>query len=198
MGVIPGGSFGTGWGVLVGMLVFCFPGPASVSSWSPQVSCILPGGHLVQTAGLGADGSPGMADRPACSGSERRSAPSTAVAAGGGAPGSVQISSVQPEVAVRGGSGLDSSISSVAGTAAQGVAGVPSGVPGSSTPGQLELLLLGLQSRSDLVLLCNYVRERRMSSHKESKPPSKAAHVCDEKSTFFFMPKASTTRNYQQ
>nr|XP_033809996.1 uncharacterized protein LOC117364660 isoform X1 [Geotrypetes seraphini] len=130
--MVPGAGYGAGWGVPVGMPGFCFPGPASVS-WSPQVACILPGGHMVQTDGLGAVGSPGVAERPGCSGAERGSALSAAAVAGGGTAGSLHSSSQMPEVAVRGGSVQASDVSSVVGIAGQGVSGVSAGVPGASS-----------------------------------------------------------------
>nr|XP_033796710.1 elastin-like [Geotrypetes seraphini] len=132
MGMMPGGSFGSGWGAPVGMPGFCFPGPASVS-WSPQVTCLLPGGQPVQTDGLGAVGSPGVSERPGYSAAERGSAPNAGAVAGGGTAESVHSSSLMPEVAVRGGSAQASDVSSVVGTADQGVSGVSAGVPGAST-----------------------------------------------------------------
>nr|XP_033793603.1 uncharacterized PE-PGRS family protein PE_PGRS54-like isoform X2 [Geotrypetes seraphini] len=132
LGLMPGCSYGSGWGVPVGMPGFCFPGPASVS-WSPQVACILPGGQMVQTDGLGAVGSPGVAERPGGSGAERGSALTAGAVAGGGAAVSGPSSSLMPEVAVRGGSVQASDVSSLVGTAGQGVSGVSAGVSGAST-----------------------------------------------------------------
>nr|XP_033788404.1 elastin-like isoform X1 [Geotrypetes seraphini] len=99
MGILPSCSYGTGWGVPLGMGGSILPGPASLFSWSPQMPAFLPGGRESGVSDVGAARAP---ERPGGSGSERSSAFGGEVAAGGGATGSSHLSSSLPGVAVRG------------------------------------------------------------------------------------------------